>query len=140
MAYLLDTSAWLTHLFSEEGVVEVRQIFYDTQSEVYVSALSLLEVYVRLKATGRQEQWPVVQRTYKALFTSILPVDEQVALLAVHLRQITPVRLPTVDGLIAATAAVNGLTLVHRDAHLAAIPFENLRQVQLPARSAESSN
>jgi predicted nucleic acid-binding protein len=132
MAYLLDTSAWLAHLFSEEGVVEVRQIFYDIQSEVYVSALSLLEVYVRLKATGRHEQWPLIQRTYRMLFTKILPADEQVALLAIHLRETTPVRLPTVDGLIAATALAHKLTLVHRDPHLAAIPLEVLNQIQLP--------
>jgi hypothetical protein len=43
----------------------------------------------------------------------------------------TKQRLPTIDGLIAATAAVNDMTLVHRDPHLAAIPPQLLQQHQL---------
>lgn len=53
---------------------------------------------------------------------------------AIHLRAVTPQRLPMIDGLIAATAAVHGLTLVHRDPHLAAIPAGVLKQIKLPEK------
>lgn len=131
MAYLLDTSAWLAHVFDESGAEEVDQIFTDPKIGVYLSVLSLLEVYVRLKAMGRQERWPAVYNTYAALFTKILPIDEQVVMAAIQLRAATPARLPTVDGLIAATAAVHNLVLVYRDLHLASIPVENVRQMRL---------
>ncbi len=134
MAYLLDTSAWLAHLFGESGVEAVNQIFDDPQEEVYVSALSLPEVYGRLSALGQHEQWPVVLKNYQALFSRILSADEQVALLAVQLRSTTPVRLPTIDGLIAATAVAHRLTLIHRDPHLAAIPSADLNQQLLPSK------
>jgi predicted nucleic acid-binding protein len=41
-------------------------------------------------------------------------------------------RLPTIDSLIAATAALLDLTLVHRDPHLGAIPQHLIQQLQLP--------
>lgn len=132
MTYLLDTSAWLAHLFGESGSREVRQIFNDPQSQVFVSVLSLLEIHSRLKTIRRQEHWPAIYKAYSALFANILPVDEQVAKVAIQLRAATPVRLPTVDGLIAATAVAHNLMLVHRDAHLSSIPGELLRQIKLP--------
>ena len=134
MAYLLDTSAWLTHLFGETGILEVRRVFNEPQSQVFVSALSLLEVHTRLKALHKEKNWPAIYKTYTALFSKILPVDEQVAQTAIQLRAATPLRLPAIDGLIAATAVVHNLMLVHRDAHLASIPAELLRQVRLPER------
>ena len=68
MSHLLDTSAWLAHLFGEPGVEEVSRIFEDAQSEVFVSVLSLPEMYGRLKALDRQDQWPLVRDTYAELF------------------------------------------------------------------------
>ena len=47
----------------------------------------------------------------------------------IALREATSERLPTIDGLIAATAVVRGLTLVHRNPHLAAIPANLLTQI-----------
>lgn len=132
MTHLLDTSAWLAHLFGEAGILEVRQVFSDPQNQVFVSALSLLEIYARLKALHKAEQWPAVYSTYAALFTEILPVDKQVVMAAIQLRSVTPSRLPTVDALIAATAVFHNLTLVHRDAHLSSIPIESVRQMRLP--------
>lgn len=135
MNYLLDTSAWLAHLFGEAGALEIREIFNDPHAQVFVSVLSLWEVHARLKALCREEQWPVVYSAYASVFVRILPVDEQVVVAAIQLRAATPARLPTVDGLIAATGVVHNLTLVHRDAHFASIPGENVRQIQLPDQS-----
>ena len=132
MTHLLDSSAWLTHLFGEPGVEQVNTLFDDPQVTVHLSALSLPEVYARLNALGRAEHWEEVWTTYSALFSKVLPVDEAVAHRAVRLRAATPQRLPTIDSLIAATAAIHQLTLVHRDPHMAAIPAGSLRQMQLP--------
>ena len=79
MSYLLDSSAWLAHLFAEPGVEEVNHLFADPRNGVSISVLSIPEVFTRLKALGRQEQWPEVWDAYAAIFTKILPVTEAIA-------------------------------------------------------------
>lgn len=133
MMVLLDSSAWLAHLFGEPGMEEVNQIFEEESAEVSISTVSIPEVCARLTALGRQDRWPQVWAIYSDLFTRILPVDEAVAHEAVALREGSAVRLPTVDALIAATAAVHGLTLVHRDPHMTGIPADLLSQQVLPS-------
>ena len=132
---LLDTSAWLAHLFGEPGVEQVTRLFDEPGAEVNISALSIPEVYARLKAIGREDRWSEVWDTYGALFSKTLPADETVAHQAIVLRAATPDRLPTIDGLIAATASVHELTLVHRDPHFGAIPSPLLKQTPLPDKS-----
>lgn len=132
MNYLLDSSAWLAHLFGEPGVEEVTHLFDTPQNAAAISALSIPEVYARLKALGREAHWTEIWAIYAALFTQIIPADEAIAHQAILIRAATPDRLPTIDGLIAATAVVQRLTLVHRDPHLAAIPNHLLQQIQLP--------
>ncbi len=134
MMYLFDTSAWLAHLFGEPGVAEITAIFDDPQAQVSISVLSLPEMYGRLKALNRQEEWASVREIYAALFSKTLVVDEQIAQAAIVLRAGTTPRLPTIDALIAATALVHKLTLVHRDPHIAAIADDRLRQMKLPDR------
>ncbi|MCX6047666.1 MAG: PIN domain-containing protein [Chloroflexi bacterium] len=131
MKYLLDSSAWLAHLFGEPGVEQVNLLFDLPQNEINISTLSILEVYGCLRSMGRQAHWPEIWTVYGALFTKILPADEAIAHQAILLRTVTPERLPTIDGLIAATAVVHHLTLVHRDLHLAAIPAHHLPQLPL---------
>lgn len=131
---LLDSSAWLVHLFAEPGVEQINLLFDDPQNEVNISALSIPEVYGRLKAIGREVHWPEVWQTYNELFDKILSVDEAVAHRAIVLREATPQRLPTMDGLIAATAVLHELTLVHRDHHFTAVPANLLSQIQLPEK------
>ena len=132
MTHLLDSSAWLAHLFGEPGVEEVTTLFADPKIEVSISALSIPEVFARLKAMDRQAHWTEVWSIYADLFFKVLPADEEIAHLAVRLREAATGRLPTIDGLIAATAFAHRLTLVHRDPHLAAIPEPDLRQMLLP--------
>lgn len=131
MTHLLDSSAWLIHLFGEPGVEQINQLFDAPQVTVHISALSIPEVYGRLTSLGRAAEWPGVWEIYSSLFEKVIPTDEVVAHMAVSYRAATPTRLPTVDGLIAATAGVNRFTLVHRDPHMAAIPADLLRQMQL---------
>ena len=132
MTHLLDSSAWLAHLFGLPGVEQVNSLFDDPRITVHLSVLSIPEVYARLNSLGQPEHWEEVWTTYSALFSKVLPVDEAVAHQAVRLRATTPQRLPTIDSLIAATATIHQLTLVHRDPHMAAIPADSLRQMQLP--------
>lgn len=134
MMHLFDTSAWLAHLFGEPGVQEITQIFDDPATEVSVSVLSLLEIHGRLKSLGKQEEWPGVYQIYSALFVRTLPVDEQIAQMGIGIRSATTPRLPAIDALIAATAVVHDLTLVHRDPHIAAIVHPKLRQLILPSK------
>ena len=131
MTHLLDSSAWLAHLFGEPGVEEVNRLFDDPETKVSISALSIPEVSARLKSMGREERWSDVWDIYSQLFSSVIPVGEMIVHQAVQLRVATPGRLPTIDGLIAATALVNQLTLVHRDPHMAAIPEPHLHQIEL---------
>lgn len=132
--YLLDSSAWPAHLLGESGMEEVTALFAKEDRAVSLSALSLPEVYIRLKALGQEARWSTVWATYQPLFTQILATDVTIAQAAIRLRVTTAQRLPTIDSLIAATAAVHGLTLVHRDPHLAAIPTGALKQIKLPEK------
>ena len=135
MRVLLDTSAWLAHLFAEPGVEQVNDLFDDPQNEVNITSLSIVEVYGRLKAMGRQAHWAEVWQTYSGLFDKVLAVDVEIAQQAVVLREATPHRLPAIDALIAATAVAHHLSLVHRDPHFAAIPSTLLSQITLPEKS-----
>ena len=82
----------------------------------------------------RQAHWPDLWEIYSQLFSRVIPADEVIAHQAVQLRATTPERLPTIDGLIAATALVHQLILVHRDPHMTAIPNPDLRQMQLAGK------
>jgi predicted nucleic acid-binding protein len=128
---LLDSSAWLAHLFGEPGAEQVTLLFDNAADEVSISALSITEVYGRLKALDAQDHWQEVWNLYSLLFSNILAADEAIAHLAVSFRAAASRRLPTIDGLIAATAAHHEMTLVHRDPHFAAIPSDLLQQIQL---------
>ena len=55
MSHLLDSSAWLAHLFGEPGVDEVGRLFNDPNTKVSISALSIPEVFARLTPIGRQQ-------------------------------------------------------------------------------------
>ena len=131
MKVLLDSSAWLAHLFGEQGVDQVNQLFIDPDTDVYISALSIPEVYGRLKAIGRESHWDEVWGMYSELFNSILAADYVSALNAIIIRDASSKRLPTIDSLIAAAAYVNDMTLVHRDSHFTGIKEDVLTQLQL---------
>ena len=132
MTHLLDSSAWLAHLFGEPGVDEVTLLFDDPKVEVSISALSIPEVFARLISMDLQAHWSEVWELYSELFSKVIPADDVIAHQAVQLRAATPERLPTIDGLISATALFHQLILVHRDPHLTAIPNPDLRQMLLP--------
>ena len=127
--YLLDTSAWIAHILQEPGWELISTLLKSDEDQVSISALSVIELHARLRSFGRQEEFSQVLEDYRDLFISVFPVDEPVALRAVALRQIATARVPTIDSLIAATAAHHNAALIHRDPHLAALPGEAVVQV-----------
>ena len=133
--FLLDSSGWLAHLFGEPGEEQVTALLCGEKIGVSISTLSLVELHGRLSALGREKEWPALWTDYRTLFAGVIPVSEDVAQRAIALRAASVERLPMVDSLIAATAAVHGLTLVHRDPHLGQLPQRLVRQTVLPGRS-----
>ena len=85
MTHLLDSSAWLAHLFGEPGVEEVTLLFDAPDTRISVSALSIPEVYARLRAMGKEDHWAEVWEAYVQLFVAVLPVDESIAHLTIQL-------------------------------------------------------
>lgn len=81
--FLLDSSAWLAHLFGEAGAEQVNLLFDVSDNEVSILAVSIPEVYGRLQALRIESRWPEVWDIYAALFAHILPADETVAYRAV---------------------------------------------------------
>ena len=132
MRYLLDTSALLAHHRQEPGSEAVQAIFEEAEAEVFLCSLTLAEFARRLRDLGAAPaEIEADLASYEALADALLPVDAPVARLAFQLGCATPTRLPLVDALIAATAVRAGATLVHRDAHLRAIPEDRLVQQEL---------
>lgn len=131
ITHLLDTSAWLAHLFREPGVDVVSTLLLDPSARVGVAALSIVEVHARMREQGIERRFNEIIDEYRDLFAQIVPVDESIALQTVVLRQSASARVPAIDSIIAATAAHHGAILVHRDEHFAALPSEQLRQLAL---------
>lgn len=131
LTHLLDSSAWLAHIFDEPGADAITALLEDEEMELGISVLSVVEVHGRFRARGRADEFDEVLEIYRQLFTRILPVSEAIALRAVALRQAATARVPAIDSLIAATAAHHGAILVHRDAHFLAIPDDKLTQEML---------
>ncbi len=128
LTHLLDTSAWVAHIKDEVGGDEITGLFDDSEAQIGISALSLVEIHGVLKVIGREAELVNIVEQYRSLFAQIVPVDEAVAFRVTTLQQDTSPRLPGVDAIIAATAALQGAILVHRDAHFLAIPDEWVKQ------------
>ncbi len=128
LTHLLDSSAWLAHIFDEPGADAITALLEAEDTELGISVLSVVEVHGRFRARGRAAEFDEVLEIYRQLFTRILPVSEAIAMRAVALRQEATARVPAIDSLIAATAAHHGAILVHRDGHFAALPAEVRQQ------------
>lgn len=131
ITHVLDTSAWLAHLFREPGYQQVSELLLEPGNRVAVSVLSLVEVHARLRHLAIERRYGEVVAEYRDLFAQFLPVDEAIALLAVSLREAATARVPAIDTLIAATAAHHTATLVHRDPHFGALAGEQVQVTDL---------
>jgi predicted nucleic acid-binding protein len=130
MSHLLDTSALLAYYFEEGGAEKVQNLLADTKNPPAICCITELEFWARLKSLDAeahfQSDWSELSDLLKSL-----PLDARIVGRAVEIRRARPNRLPTVDALIAATASLHGLVLVHRDPHFEYIPRKFLRQISL---------
>jgi predicted nucleic acid-binding protein len=138
-AYLFDTSAILAHHLGESGWQEVERALLQTDAAFFICAITLVEFNSRLvelgePAAGRRK----ILNDYRSLISEILPVDEAVAMIALHLRETVRPRLPLSDALIAACAKQQQATLIHRDPHFRGIPRNYLKQIELPEKHPAS--
>ncbi|MCS6828451.1 MAG: PIN domain-containing protein [Caldilinea sp.] len=123
MRYLLDTSALLAHYRQESGWEQVQALFEQEDVTLYLCVLSLPEFGRRLYDLGASpDDVSEALLAYCALFDELLPIDEQVVHKALEISRAAPARLPLIDALIAASAALRQACLVHRDRHLSAVP------------------
>jgi predicted nucleic acid-binding protein len=132
LTHVLDTSAWLAHMFHEPGADEVTELFDKWDNQIGVSVASLVEVYGRLRSGNRESEFGWLVEYYRDLFDAFIPITESIALRAIQLRAASSGRLPAIDSLIAATASLEGATLVHRDPHFTNVPADLLEQLALP--------
>lgn len=120
MGWLLDTNVLSELRKGDRTHPGVRAWFHEVpEPELFVSVLVLGEIRRGLELVRRRdrtaglalEQW--LHRMTESFADRILPVDAEVA--NVWGRLNVPDPLPAVDGLLAATALVHGLTLVTRN-------------------------
>lgn len=134
MRYLLDTSALLAHYRQETGWEQVQALFEQEGAELYLCVLSMPEFGRRLYDLGASsEEVATTLSAYRALFDDLLPIDERSAQKALEITRATSSRLPLIDALIAAAAALAQATLVHRDRHLSALPERMTASLDLSA-------
>jgi toxin FitB len=122
VTFLLDTNVLseTRKRQPDRGVIE--WITATPADRLHVSVLTLGEIeqgIVRIHSRGDGQQATALERWLRELEAGfaerILPVTRQVASAWGRQQQARPV--PVVDALIAATAMVNGLTVVTRNAH-----------------------
>ena len=130
--YLFDTSAVLTHYRKEIGWETVQALFEDGEAEIVIASPTIAEFARRLHALGvEDEEVERIVSEYALLFSAVIAVDAAVATNAYNIGRQTPDRIPLIDALIAAAAQAGEAALVHRDAHMAAIPSDLVRQQYL---------
>ena len=133
MRLLLDTSA-IVCLVEREFGWEVAKARMASSSEIYISALTVVEFTKRCLARGETEA-QVRQSVDEmiSLIHEVISTDEAIAKLVLTIAVNATSRVPTVDSIIAATAIQHGAVLLHRDAHFRSIPQTLLHQEELPA-------
>ena len=132
MRYLLDTSALLAHFRQESGWEAVQTLFESEDDVPMIASVTLTEFGRRLRDLGADESGcDETLDAYAALVDAVVPIGAATARKAFEIGCRTPERLPLVDALIVAAATTSDAVLVHRDAHLRAIPQELVSQREL---------
>lgn len=127
MTHLFDSSAFIAFFFGEPGGARVEELLLEPGASAGLSVMTAVEFWARLRAEGREDAFVSEWGEYSELF-GLTDVTDRICLRGVELRRATPARLPTVDALVAATAAVHDAVLVHCDPHFAPIPPHLLKQ------------
>jgi len=113
---LLDSFAWIEYFMGSEKGAKVRD-YVEGNEPLYTPTVCLTEVksrYIRDKKDPATRIELIVDRSF------ILPLDQEIALLAADIKQ--KHKLHTIDAIIYATAQRRGLTLVTGDQHFRGIP------------------
>lgn len=132
MSYLLDSSALLAFYFAEPGGSRVLELLSDDDTEAAISVLTTAEFWSRLRAAGADDEFEREWLAVSQLVSTIHPVSLDVVSKSLSLRSAATGRLPHIDALIAATAALLDVVLVHRDPHFGTIPAHLLKREILP--------
>ena len=119
MSYLLDTNVVSELRRGPRCNPGVAAWVGDVEGELYLSALVVGEIRLGIERVRRRDpagagaldRW--LERVQSEYGHRVLPVTAEVA--GVWGRLSAPASLPVVDGLMAATAIVHGLTLVTRN-------------------------
>jgi len=139
MTHLFDTSAILVHFLDEPGADQVEKLLCCGPAVVSLAAPSWAELDRRLhEIIPSTREARRVLRHYTSSLCGFFPIDEAATLAAMRIRHACGSRLPLVDALIAGCAGYHGLTLVHRDKHMDAIPPDQLTVLRLPDRLPRS--
>lgn len=129
--WLLDSSALLILLRAEPGLVRIQEILADA-SEILIASVSIAEISRRAKELGASPaEIAEMIRHCKMLATRFIDITVGIAERSFELSVLASARVPLVDALIAACAAQEQATLLHRDQHFLSIPHEQLSQEQL---------
>jgi len=131
MTHLIDSSAFFAYFFNEPGRNRVEEILRDSAHSPALSILTASEFWACLRRQGKAASFEQEWQEHLPLFDSVIPVDWVVTRRAIALREAARTRLPTIDSLIAATAALHDAVLVHRDPHFLEIPAALMRQEHL---------
>ena len=130
--YLLDTSALLAHYRNERGAERVQALFEEEGGKILLASVSLPEFARRLRELGVDDSGIGEALVgYKLLIDEVVSVDSAIAEASYDLIRRLPERLPLIDALISAAARFRSAKLVHRDAHMRAIPPEEIEQLDL---------
>lgn len=112
-AYVLDASAMLAYIYDEPGADQVAAILAGEESEVYMNAATLGEVfYDIMQEEGKEAALQALARI-RNIRIKIIPLDEDLALSTANLKGFSGI--PYVDGMAAATALQHNATLVALD-------------------------
>lgn len=133
--YVFDTSALVSFIENESGVDQIAELLEQAianKAEVYISVISLVEIYyisVRSQskeiAESRQtliEQWPIV----------IEGIDGTYIRSAGHIKALSPMSIA--DCLIASLAVLKNAVLVHKDPEFEQIK-NSVKQIVLPYKN-----
>lgn len=131
LTHLLDTSALCCHFLRHPGWESVDAVLRERSAGVSVIGWFELRYVLKRMGVSDEDAYEVVDR-YRATRLMGVPVDEAVAVRAFRIRDEAGCRLPMADALMAATAATHGAILLHRDAHLDAVPDRLVKKMRLP--------
>ena len=138
-AYLLDTSANFAFTDNEEGADLVEEFLGRAKKKdlsLYVSKMTVMEIYYVSLRKGDEKEARERLFLVRSLPLTELPLEDDLILTAGQFKARR--RISVADAWIAATAAVHGLTLIHKDPELVRLKDE-ISLLSLPYKSRQKN-